>query len=188
VPTVLSQVHIACVDRIFRPSPIGVTQRIFVGFCSWCRRSTLLCPRNRQIAPNNTQSLGSQGALLPQCRCKLLWGGLVGFHLSSQTSAHPSVQKPCYSRPSMFQQFRQGGWAVPLSCEHPALLSWLSFINKVQQRFCAVLGQDICSTKPLLILQDCNNKWSPLTIFAVIAGVIALSALATVATCLRVTR
>ncbi len=88
----------------------------------------------------------------------------------------------------MFQQFRQGGWAVPLSCEHPALLSWLSFINKVQQRFCAVLGQDICSTKPLLILQDCNNKWSPMTIFAVIAGVVALSAVTTVATCIRVTR
>ncbi|DBB13812.1 TPA: hypothetical protein ACH3X3_000808 [Trebouxia sp. C0006] len=87
----------------------------------------------------------------------------------------------------MFQQFRQGGWAVPLSCEHPALLSWLSFINKFQQRFCAVLGQDICSTKPLLILQDCNNKWSPLTIFAVIAGVVVLSTLGTVVTCLRVT-
>ncbi|KAL0033148.1 hypothetical protein WJX79_005638 [Trebouxia sp. C0005] len=36
-------------------------------------------------------------------------------------------------------------------------------------------------------LVDCNNKWSPLTIFAVIAAVIALSAIATVATCIRVT-
>lgn len=88
----------------------------------------------------------------------------------------------------MFQQFRQGGWAVPLSCEHPALLSWLSLINRVQQRVCAVLGQDICSTKPLLILQDCNNKWSPLTIFAVIVGVTVLAGFATVATCMRVTR
>ncbi|KAL0025763.1 hypothetical protein WJX77_009943 [Trebouxia sp. C0004] len=36
-------------------------------------------------------------------------------------------------------------------------------------------------------LVECNNKWSPLTIFAVIAGVIALSAVTTVATCIRVT-
>ena len=88
----------------------------------------------------------------------------------------------------MFQQFRQGGWAVPLSCEHPALISWLGIINKIQQKFCAILGQDICSTKPILALNDCNNKWSPMTIFAAIAAVTLLAIVMTVTTCLRVTK
>ncbi|KAL3148265.1 hypothetical protein ABBQ38_013732 [Trebouxia sp. C0009 RCD-2024] len=84
--------------------------------------------------------------------------------------------------------FRQGGWAVPLSCEHPGLLAWLEIINKLQQKLCAFFGSDVCSTKPILVIQDCNNKWSPLAIFGAVFSVTLLSILLTVTACLRVSR
>lgn len=58
---------------------------------------------------------------------------------------------------------------MPLSCENPALISWLGIINTWQQRFCSVLGLEC--PQPILELRDCNNKWSPLTISGVIASV-----------------
>ena len=84
--------------------------------------------------------------------------------------------------------FRQGGWAVPLSCEHPSLLAWLETINKIQQKLCTFVGSDVCSTKPILVLQDCNNKWSPLAIFGAVLGVGLLTIIITVTACLRVGR
>ena len=85
--------QVACLDRIFAVAPSVSHRGSLSVFAVVVAVRQLLCPGIRQIAPNNTRSLGSQGVLLPHCRCKLLWGGLVGLHLSSQTSADPSIQK-----------------------------------------------------------------------------------------------
>ncbi|KAK9785856.1 hypothetical protein WJX73_007544 [Symbiochloris irregularis] len=58
--------------------------------------------------------------------------------------------------------FRQGGWAVPLSCEDPALLKWLKWM----ERFCVAFGLPY-RHQTALDITHCNSRWSPLAIAAV---------------------
>ena len=36
--------------------------------------------------------------------------------------------------------FQQGGWATQLSCDNPALVSWLKYIEGARQTTCSLLG------------------------------------------------
>ena len=55
--------------------------------------------------------------------------------------------------------FREGGWAVPLSCDSPTLQSWLTQLKWG----CSILRIP-CDTYIDTEMGICPNKWSPLTI------------------------
>ena len=68
----------------------------------------------------------------------------------------------------------RGGWAVPLTCDNPTLLSWLRWV----EGFSRILGLPYDSRLALDISQ-CDSKWTPLGIGAVLAcvSVVLLAAL-----------
>ena len=47
--------------------------------------------------------------------------------------------------PAKNSLFQQGGWATQLSCDNPALVSWLKYIEGARQTTCSVLGVQ-CTT------------------------------------------
>ena len=42
--------------------------------------------------------------------------------------------------PAKNSLFQQGGWATRLSCDNPALVSWLKNIETARKATCSVLG------------------------------------------------
>ncbi len=60
---------------------------------------------------------------------------------------------------------RQGGWAVPLSCEHPALQAWLEQLQAIRAGLCKYVHVG-CEPEyaELLDPASCNNQWTPLAI------------------------
>mmetsp|Transcript_35862 Transcript_35862/g.101515 ORF Transcript_35862/g.101515 Transcript_35862/m.101515 type:complete len:950 (-) Transcript_35862:353-3202(-) len=57
---------------------------------------------------------------------------------------------------------RQGGWAVPLSCDHPAVQLWLSYVVALQQAWCWLAGTQPCI---LATAKDqCTTFWTPYTL------------------------
>lgn len=48
--------------------------------------------------------------------------------------------------PAKNSLFQQGGWATQLSCDNPALVSWLKYIEGARQTACSVLGVE-CTTQ-----------------------------------------
>ena len=59
---------------------------------------------------------------------------------------------------------REGGWVVPLDCQHPVLQAWLQYIEGAQRHICALFGKDACPEE-LIVDADapCQNNWTPLT-------------------------
>lgn len=55
--------------------------------------------------------------------------------------------------------FREGGWAVPLQCDSPALQNWLGRLHWV----CSILGVT-CDTYVSPELGVCPRNWTPLAI------------------------
>ena len=62
--------------------------------------------------------------------------------------------------------FRQGAWAVPLSCDDPTLLAWLRWVES----FATLLGLPY-DTQTALDLTQCSSRWSPLAIGAAVCFV-----------------
>ena len=62
--------------------------------------------------------------------------------------------------------FRQGGWAVPLSCDDPTLVAWLGWVES----FATLLGLPY-DAQTALDLTQCSSRWSPLAIGAVVCVV-----------------
>ena len=48
--------------------------------------------------------------------------------------------------PAKNSLFQQGGWATQLSCDNPALVSWLKYIEGARQTTCSLLGVE-CTTQ-----------------------------------------
>ena len=65
---------------------------------------------------------------------------------------------------------RQGGWAVPLDCEHPVLQAWLEQLQAIRLGLCKYVHVG-CEPEyaELLDPASCNNQWTPLAIFGTVA-------------------
>ena len=63
---------------------------------------------------------------------------------------------------------RQGGWAVPLSCEHAAVKVWLQHVRALQQLACWLVGLK-CSDSS--VAEDkCTTFWTPFLLVSVLSA------------------
>eukprot|EP00873_Tetraselmis_striata_P015454 jgi/Tetstr1/435718/TSEL_024617.t1 len=66
---------------------------------------------------------------------------------------------------------RQGGWAVPLSCEHPLVAVWLRHVGALQAAWCWATGrpEEACGG-PAAAEQQCTTFWTPFLLVVVLGA------------------